>query len=114
GVMASATQPSVQPGIFRYSDYRLFLADHYAYAKEHEYGFSFRVFSKRAGISSSNYLKLVIGGKRNLSPSMASQFAKACGLQGTAADFFCELVAYNQAETSAERNRHYERLVRFR
>src|SRR5690606_35829004 len=65
-------------------------------------------------ISSSNYLKLVIGGKRNLSVSMASQFAKACGLQGTAADFFCELVAYNQAATSAERNRHYERLVRFR
>jgi uncharacterized protein (TIGR02147 family) len=105
---------SISPEVFRYEDYRKFLADHYAYAKEHDYGFSFRVFSKRAGISSSNFLRLVIDGKRNLSASMAPQFAAACGLKQAAADFFCELVAYNQAKTARERTRHYEQLRRFR
>lgn len=72
------------------------------------------MFSRRAGISSSNFLRLVIDGARNLSASMATQFGKACGLDAAALDFFCELVAYNQAKSAAERNRHYERLSRFR
>lgn len=109
--MADASR---KPSVFSYSDYRRFLADHYAYAKASEYGFSFRVFSKRAKISSSNYLRLVIDGKRNLSSGMAAQFAQACGLSGSSAEFFRELVAYNQAETTADKNRHYARLVGFR
>jgi uncharacterized protein (TIGR02147 family) len=103
-----------KPNVYSYADYRRFLADHYAYAKAAEYGFSFRAFSARAGIRSSNYLKLVIDGERNLSPAMAVRFAKGCGLSGERAEFFCELVAYGQAETLSERNRGYERLYRFR
>jgi uncharacterized protein (TIGR02147 family) len=103
-----------KPSVFSHSDFRTFLAEHYAHQKATEYGFSFRVFSRRAGISSSNYLRLVIDGKRNLSATMAAQFAKACGLVGAAADFFCELVAYNQATTASERNRHYAQLLQFR
>ena len=99
--------------MYSYSDYRRFLADHYAYAKA-EHAFSFRAFSQRAGIRSSNYLKLVIDGERNLSASMAVRFARGCGLVSDRAEFFCELVAYCQASTVAERNRGYERLFRFR
>jgi uncharacterized protein (TIGR02147 family) len=99
--------------VYSYSDYRRFLADHYAYAKA-EQAFSFRAFSQRAGIRSSNYLKLVIDGERNLSAAMAQRFAKGCGLTGDRAEFFCELVAYCQASSVAERNRGYERLYRFR
>jgi uncharacterized protein (TIGR02147 family) len=107
-------EPSEKPDVYRYADYRRYLADHYAYAKAAEYGFSFRAFSQRAGIRSSNYLKLVIAGERNLSPEMAGRFAAGCGLRGDRAEFFCELVAYCQAVTLAERNRCYERLYRFR
>jgi len=102
-----------QPNVYSYSDYRRFLADHYAYAKA-EHSFSFRAFSQRAGIRSSNYLRLVIDGERNLSAAMAARFAKGCGLTGDRAEFFCELVAYCQATSVAERNRGYERLYRFR
>jgi uncharacterized protein (TIGR02147 family) len=102
-----------KPNVYSYSDYRRYLADHYAYAKA-EHAFSFRAFSQRAGIRSSNYLRLVIDGERNLSAAMASRFAKGCGLSGDRVEFFCELVAYCQATTVAERNRGYERLFRFR
>jgi uncharacterized protein (TIGR02147 family) len=103
-----------KPNVYSYSDYRRFLADHYAYAKATEYGFSYRAFSQRAGIRSSNYLKLVVDGQRNLSTAMAARFARGCGLSGDRAEFFCELVAYCQASSVQERNRGYERLYRFR
>jgi uncharacterized protein (TIGR02147 family) len=100
--------------VFEYLDYRIYLRDYYQFCKANEYGFSHRAFSRRAGLRSSNYLKLVMDGERNLTPEMADQFAKACGLQDQAADYFSELVAFNQATTAKERNRCHERLTRFK
>jgi hypothetical protein len=34
--------------------------------------YSFRYFARRAGLSSSNFLKLVMDGKRNLGPTTIS------------------------------------------
>lgn len=71
-------------------------------------------FSRRAGLRSTNYLKLVMEGLRNLSPEMASRFAGALKLEGNEADYFCELVQYNQARTTRERTRAYERMLRLK
>lgn len=100
--------------VFEYLDYRAYLRDHYKERKAHEYGFSHRAFSKRAGLRSTNYLKLVMDGERNLTPEMAHQFAAGCGLEKAAIDYFCELVAFNQAESAVERNRCHERLMRYK
>jgi uncharacterized protein (TIGR02147 family) len=100
--------------VFEYLDYRAFLADFYAERKRQARGFSFRAFSRRAGLKSPNYLKLVIDGARNLSPPMAERFAQACGLEGDAARFFVDLVAFNQAATSVEREKQYAKLTGFR
>jgi uncharacterized protein (TIGR02147 family) len=72
-----------------------------------------RAFGKRAGLRSPNYLKLVIDGARNLTPALAPRFAEAAGLRGEAAEYFCELVTFNQAKTAVERARAYERLRGF-
>lgn len=100
--------------IFEYLDYRQFLRDFYAAAKAKSRAFSHRAFSRRAGLSSSNYLNLVMKGERDLSSEMAPRFAKACGLTKREADFFCDLVAYGQAKTTEEKQRWHERLARFR
>ncbi|HET7538779.1 MAG TPA: TIGR02147 family protein [Polyangiaceae bacterium] len=100
--------------IFSYLDYRHFLRDLYAQKKASERGFSHRAFSKRAGLNSTNYLHLVMQGKRNLSPEMAASFARGCGLTPAEAIYFCELVTFTQASTSEERNRAYDRLARHR
>ena len=102
------------PDVFAFRDYRAFLRALYAHKKEAEYGFSLRAFSKLAGLRSSNYLKLVMDGDRNLTPAVAPRFAAACGLRGQAADYFCDLVAFNQAKGADERARGYARLQRFR
>jgi uncharacterized protein (TIGR02147 family) len=98
------------PELFEFDDYRAFLRAYYAQKKQAGRGFSLRAFSRKAGLTSSNYLKLVMDGDRNLSFPMAERFASACGLSGSRASYFVELVALQQAKTQAERERAYERL----
>ena len=97
--------------VFRYLDYRHYLADYYSAKKSR--GFSYRAFSRAAGLGAPNYLKLVIGGQRNLTAAMAVRFAAACGLSGEAADYFLQLVEFNQARSVEQRNQRYARLVAF-
>jgi len=101
-------------GGFGYLDYRAYLRDYYTSKKASSRAFSYRSFSKRAGVSSPNYLKLVIEGKRNLGARMVERFAEACGLEGEAARYFSQLVAFNQAKTSVEQAQHYEKLTAFK
>lgn len=98
--------------IFKFLNYREYLDKYYKLRKPH--GFSYRTFSRRAGIASPNYLKLVIQAKRNLTPLMAERFAKACNLRGESAEYFVHLVSFNQAKTSAERDVAFSRLKRYR
>jgi uncharacterized protein (TIGR02147 family) len=98
--------------VFRYLDYRVFLADFYRAKKRR--GFSYRAFSRDAGLGAPNYLKLVIAGQRNLTPAMAARFAAACSLQGEGAEYFERLVEFNQAKPGDERNVQYQRLGVFR
>lgn len=100
--------------VFEYRDYRAFLRDVYSSRKQTEYGFSYRAFAKRAGLSAPNYLKLVAEGQRNLTGEMAGRFAAALGLEGEAAGYFCDLVAFNQASSAPERERCYQRLQSYR
>lgn len=100
--------------VFSYRDYRHFLADSYRIRKNSEYGFSFRSFARRVGSAAPNYLKLVMDGQRNLTPQMAARFASALGLKNESADYFCDLVAFNQASSTLERERSYQRLARHR
>jgi len=99
--------------VYSYLDYRAFLRDYYRAKKAATRAFSYRAFSKRAGVSSPNYLKLVMDGKRSLSPKMAERFAAACGLDSEAARYFVNLVGFNQAETSPERAQFYGKLTGF-
>jgi uncharacterized protein (TIGR02147 family) len=108
-----ATERAGALDVFGYLDYRAFLRDYYLEKKDRR-GLSYRSFSRRAGLRSPNYLKLVIDGARNLSDEMAARFAKAVGLTGDAAEYFVELVRFNQAKSTTERNASYSRLTGFR
>ena len=108
--MASASPVN----IFGFLDYREALRALYAHKKEHEYAFSHRAFSRRAGLKSTNFLKLVMDGERNLSADAAARFARAFGLTAHECEYFCELVCYTQARTARERSLSYDRLVRLK
>ena len=105
---------ALQVDIFAYFGYRAFLRDAYADLKQHQAGFSYRWFARRAGMTSPNFLKLVIDGKRNLSAASTERFATALELSSNETAFFRELVGFGQARTAAEKNRHFERIGAYR
>jgi uncharacterized protein (TIGR02147 family) len=96
--------------VFGYMDYRAFLKAAYAELKESKPYFSYRWFSKKAGVGSPSHLKLVINAERNLSPKTARAFAGALGITSSETDFFLCLVAMNQSKTLEERAREFEKL----
>lgn len=100
--------------VFEYLDYRAFLRDAYQNLKQTQPSFSYRWFSRKAGLSSPNFLKLIIDGQRNLTATTAEKFAKALDLNAQETEFFCELVVFHQAESAAEKNRSYERIGKYR
>ena len=100
--------PSVN--VFEYLDYRAFLRAYYAAEKERRPAFSYRFFSRLAGLRSPNFLKLVMDGERNLGPETVPKFAHAIGLTGEASAFFSDLVTFTQAESVADKNRAFERI----
>jgi len=99
--------------VFSFVNYRDYLRAFYSTQKERTTRFSHRAFSRRAGLRSSNYLHLVMNGKRELSSEMAPNFARACSLSRVEADYFCELVSFGRAATLDEKNRCYARMARF-
>jgi uncharacterized protein (TIGR02147 family) len=109
--VVNPAQPSRGVDVFRFLDYRAYLAAWYETKKSR---LSYRAFSKRAGLGAPNYLQLVIAGQRNLTRATAEKFADACGLSEDRKHYFVALVAFNQAKSDAERNRHYGELSAFR
>lgn len=105
---------AVRPSIFEYLDYRLYLREFYQYEKARRPQFSFRFFSRQAGFSSPNFLKLVMDGQRNLGKDSVERFCKALRLPAEEARFFGDLVALNQAESNDEANRAFERVSQSR
>jgi uncharacterized protein (TIGR02147 family) len=99
------------PDIFEYTDYRMYLGDYYTAAKANTKAFSYRYFSRKAGYSSPNFLKLVIEGKRNVSSDSIDRFAKALKMTSAERRFFRDLVDFCQAETVEEKNKAFDRVA---
>jgi uncharacterized protein (TIGR02147 family) len=100
----------VEVRVYDFLDYRAYLRAYYEAAKRTQRSFSFRSFSKLAGLRSPNFLKLVIEGERNLGADSVPRFCVALGLEGPEAEFFADLVAFNQAASLADKNRAFERI----
>jgi len=103
--------PQVALSVFDFLDYRAYLRAYYDANKRTRAGFSFRTFSKRAGLRSPNFFKLVMDGDRNLGAETVPKFADALGLSASEREFFTDLVAFEQAENQTEKTRSFERIA---
>lgn len=100
--------------VFQYADYRAFLADWFKQAKRDHPSFSHRAFAQMAEFHSSNFLMLVIQGKRNLTEESLQHVLAGLKLNKQEQEFFCNLVHFNQAKTHSERNLFYKKLLQSR
>lgn len=100
--------PQHSPLVSDYMDYRRLLQDFYLYRRDQSKSqlrpYSYSTFAAAANIKSPNYLKMIIEGKRNLSPDMINRFAKALGFNKADSDQFRLLVSFNQSTDPNERN----------
>ena len=92
---------SVSP-IFEYIDYRRYMQAFYDERKRTS-AFTWREFSRIAGFSSSNYMKLVCDGKSRLSKAGVERVADAMELDGGAKEYFREMVAFADARDEGKR-----------
>lgn len=102
------------PNLLLYSDYRKFLKDHYDTHKAVSASFSYRYMSLRAGINSSAFYKYVIEGERNLSKTSILKTCLMLKLKDRDAEYFENLVFFNQAATVKEKNLYFDKLTRLR
>lgn len=100
-----------KPNLYEYLDYRDFIKDTYHAKKTCGRGFSYRTFSRLAGFRSSNFIKLIVEGKRNLSHEGIHKIAKALKLNKSETNFFEALVLFDQSKNIDEKNRYYARIA---
>ncbi|MBN1128570.1 MAG: TIGR02147 family protein [Chitinispirillaceae bacterium] len=93
--------------VFSFIDYRKYLAALYQEKKKTTRYFSYRYFSNKAGIHSPSFFKQVVDGKRNLTRPLIEKFGNALKLTAKEAVYFRNLVLFNQAKTSGEKQEYY-------
>jgi len=99
--------------VFDYTDYRKYLSDYYHAQKERSKAFSYRYFAKKAGISSSGFYKELVDGKRSLSRSLILKFSSVIRHSKKEADYFENMVYFNEATTVEERVLYFKKMMAF-
>jgi uncharacterized protein (TIGR02147 family) len=100
--------------IFEYQSYRDYLRAYYNEQKSTKKSFSYRSFSKKADINTSSFLFHVIQGKKNCTKNSIVKISNAIGQNKEEAEYFENLVFFNQAESISEKTYYYSRLIEVR
>ncbi len=103
-----------EPNIFNYVDYRKYLRDLYGFKKQESKHFSHRVFVRKCGFSSPNFLKLVMDGKRDLGKTALKKIVDALFKRKLDREYFIALTCFDQAKSNEERTRHLDTISRLR
>jgi len=97
--------------IFDYTDYRKYLSDFYSEQKQKRQAFSYRFFAKKAGINSVGLYKDVVEGRQNLGRALIFKFSSAMGHSRKEAEYFQNMVFFNEADSAEERMPFFERMI---
>lgn len=100
--------------MFQYESYQELLKAMIAQRKQNGRTFSYRWFSKQAGLSSPNFLHLVVNGQRHLSGASVEKVIKIFHLKKEEADFFRVLVLFNKAKNLSEKEHYAHQLLCFK
>lgn len=97
--------------IFTYTDYRKYLSDFYLEQKKVNNAFSYRFFSRKAGINSVGLYRDVVEGRQKLGRALIMKFSTAIGHSRKEAEYFENMVLFNEAKTNEERKLFFERMI---
>lgn len=104
--------PPIRPEIFEHLDYHQYMDRFYAHKKNTEPQFSYQGWAAKAGFKSGSFLRLIVAGRRSVTPSGLPHFVHALELKSHKATYFAKLVDYNSATTLELRNYQFQQLLR--
>lgn len=96
--------------IFSYQDHKLLLYDLYCLWQKKIRRLTYRKFSRLAGFTAPNYLKLIIDGKRKISSDGLRKILLFFDFNKRESYYFENLVLMNQAQTHTQKNFYYHKL----
>ncbi len=76
GILRTEAILDSQPDIYQYVDFRKYLVDTFQYRKTSQKSFTHRYLCNKLGLKTSNFMLLVMQGKRNLPLSLCSRLGK--------------------------------------
>jgi uncharacterized protein (TIGR02147 family) len=100
--------------IFEYTDYREYLRDYFLKRKKIDSKFSHRWLARKLDLSTSNFILLVMQGKRNLNPSLCLKIADVFKLSKKECEYFENMVNFSQAVTNKEKDLFFIRMATLR
>lgn len=100
--------------VYQYFDYRLYLKDYFSVRKKVDPKFSHRYLSRRIGLTSPNFIMMVMQGKRNLTRTLASKLSAEFKHDSKEMEYFECIVDFTQADTLDEKNRLFNKLSELR
>jgi len=99
------------PDIYHYTDYRAFLRDFFIERKSVNSGFSHQSFARRAQIKSKGFLLHVMQNERNLTKPVLLKVARAIGLTPAETEYFEDLVSFDQAKNTTDKNFYFAKIA---
>ena len=84
--------------ISKYTNYKLFLKDHYNHKLETKHGFSFSVWAKSLGIASPSTLSMVINGSRHPSKTLIEKLSSNLKLSQDQTEYFKGLIQLHKSK----------------
>jgi uncharacterized protein (TIGR02147 family) len=96
--------------VFSYSNYREYLRDYFSERKKSDPSFSHRWLAGRLGLATSNFMLLVIQGKRNMSQSVCMRLSDTLRHTRKEAEYFEAMVGFCQAKSVHEKQQFYARM----
>ena len=100
--------------IFEFTDFREYLRTYFANRKRIDPKFSHRWLASRLDLSTSNFIMLVMQGKRNLSPPVRSRMSEVFKHSRKEADYFENMVNFIQAKSGKEKDLYFSRMTALR
>jgi uncharacterized protein (TIGR02147 family) len=100
--------------VYQYADFREYLKAYFEARKKIDPKFSHRYFSRRIGLTSPNFILMVIQGKRNLTRTLAFKISSELKHDPKESEYFECMVGFSQAESVSEKNSYFIRMAEFR
>lgn len=100
--------------IFNYTDFRRYLNDYFDERKKKNRYFSHRYLCQKLGLKSSNFMLLVMRGKRNISSEICFKLSSIFNFTQQEAAYFFNMVFFSQSKNYREKDKFWEKMVELR